>query len=95
MPFANNSGRPRRPRACDPSRHGWLGAAEINLEELRDSLQSKIDQQISIWVHLARVAALNTFGTEKETEAAMEQTFLFLKSNCDEAPDNFAHGVTQ
>src|ERR1700741_2783753 len=21
---ANNSGRPRRPRACDPSRHGWL-----------------------------------------------------------------------
>jgi hypothetical protein len=62
-----------------------VGAAEINLEELRNSLQSETDSKISIWVHLARVAALNTFGTEKETQAAMEQTFLLLNSNCNEA----------
>jgi hypothetical protein len=62
-----------------------VGAAEINLEELRNSLQSETDSKISIWVHLARVAALNTFGTEKETQAAMEQTFLLLNSNGNEA----------
>jgi hypothetical protein len=39
------------------------GATEVNLEELRDSLQSRIDQQISIWVHLARTEMLNTLGS--------------------------------
>jgi len=62
-----------------------LGAAEINLEELRNSLQSETDHQVSIWVHLARAAALSTFGTEKETQAALEQTFLLFKSNFGEA----------
>ena len=67
-----------------------VGTAETNLEELRNSLQSETDRQISIWVHLARTAALNTFGTEKEVQAAMEQTFLLFKSNCGEASDNVA-----
>jgi len=65
-----------------------VGAAETNLEELRNSLQSETDRQISIWVHLARSAALSTFGTEKEMHAAMEQSFLLFKSNCGEASDN-------
>ncbi len=34
---------------------------------------------------LARAAALTTFGTEKEVQAAMEQTFLLFKSNFGEA----------
>jgi hypothetical protein len=59
-----------------------VDAAEVNLEEL---LQSETDRQISIWVHLARAAALSTFGTEKEVQAAMEQTFLLFKSNFGEA----------
>jgi hypothetical protein len=65
------------------------GVAEINLEELRNGLQSETDRQISIWVHLAHTAALSLFGTEKEVRAAMEQSFL-LKSNRGEASDNVA-----
>jgi hypothetical protein len=67
-----------------------VDAAETNLEELRNSLQSETDRQISIWVHLARTATLSTFGTEKEMHAAMEQSFLLFKSNCGEASDNVA-----
>jgi len=55
-----------------------VGAAEMNLEELRNSLQPETDRQISIWVHLARTAALSTFGTEKEMHAAMDQYFLLF-----------------
>jgi hypothetical protein len=67
-----------------------VDADEINLEELRNSLQSETDRQVSIWVHLARVQALDLFGTEKETHAAMEQSFLLFKSNCGEASGNAA-----
>jgi hypothetical protein len=72
-----------------------VGVAQIDLEKLRDSLQSEIDRQISICFHLARVQALDLFGDETKRHAAMERAFLFLKSNCGEASDNFAHGVTQ
>jgi hypothetical protein len=68
-----------------------VDAAEINLEELRNGLQSETDHQISIWVYLARSAALSTFGTEKEMHAAMEQGFLLLKSNCGEVSDHVAN----
>jgi hypothetical protein len=67
-----------------------VDAAEINPEELRNSLQSETDRQISIWVHLARTAALSTFGTEKEMHAAIEQGLLLFKSNCGAASDNVA-----
>jgi hypothetical protein len=58
-----------------------VASAQIDLEEVRDNLQSEIDRQISIWVHFARTAALSLFGTEKETHAAMERGFLVFKSN--------------
>jgi hypothetical protein len=67
-----------------------VDADEINLEELRNSLQSQTDRQVSIWVHLARVQALDLFGTKKETHAAMEQSFLLFKSNCGEVSDAVA-----
>jgi hypothetical protein len=67
-----------------------VDAAETNLEELRNSLQSVTDRQVSIWVHLAYTEALSLFGTEKEMHAAMEQRFLLFKSNCGEASDNAA-----
>jgi hypothetical protein len=41
-----------------------VASAQIDLEKVRDNLQSEIDRQISIWVHLARTAALSLFGTE-------------------------------
>jgi hypothetical protein len=67
-----------------------VASAQIDLEEVRDNLQSEIDRQISTWVHFARTAALSLFGTEKETHAAMERGFLLFKSNSGEASDNFA-----
>ena len=36
-----------------------VDAAETNLEELRNSLQSVTDRQVSIWVHLAYTEALS------------------------------------
>jgi len=61
-----------------------VGAAETNLEELRNSLQSESDLQVSIWAHLAHTEALSLFGTEKEIHDAMEQSLLLFKSNCGE-----------
>ncbi len=65
-----------------------VASAQIDLEEVRDNLQSEIDRQISIWVHLARTVALSLFGTEKEIHAAMEQSYRLFKPNCCEASDN-------
>jgi hypothetical protein len=48
-----------------------VGAAEINLEELRNSLQSETNRKISIWVNLARLEMLSTFGKTDEMHAAM------------------------
>jgi hypothetical protein len=45
--------------------------------------------QISIWVHLARAQSLDLFGTEKETHAAIEQTFLLFKSNFGERSQSY------
>ncbi|MBZ5547400.1 MAG: hypothetical protein LAO22_05430 [Acidobacteriia bacterium] len=59
-----------------------LGSAEINLEDLRKSLQSETDRQISVWISLARVATLSVFGNDEEMDAAMDQHFLLC-----EAPD--------
>ena len=52
------------------------GVAEINLEELRNSLQSEIDNQVSIWIRLARVEALGHFGTVEQMHAAMDRLFV-------------------
>jgi hypothetical protein len=65
-----------------------VASTQIDLEEVRDNLQSEIDRQISIWVHLARTVALSLFGTEKEIDAAMEQSYRLFKPNCCEASDN-------
>jgi hypothetical protein len=67
-----------------------VDAAEIHLEELRSSLQSETDRQISIWVHVAHTEALSLFGTEKEMHAALEQSLLLFKSNCGDVSDNVA-----
>jgi hypothetical protein len=58
-----------------------VGAAEIDLEELRNSLQSEIDRTVSIWVNQARVGMLGLFGTVQEVHAAMDQVFLRANPN--------------
>jgi hypothetical protein len=58
--------------------------AEINLERLRDSLQSEIDRQISVWVGLSRAVMLSLFGTTEEVHAAIDQGFLLGERKSDE-----------
>jgi hypothetical protein len=54
-----------------------VGAAQLNLEELGNNLQSETEDQVSIWVKLARVAALGAFGTAGQMHAAMDEVLLF------------------
>ena len=71
-----------------------VGAAEINLEELRNGLQSETDRRISIWVNLARAEMLSLFGTTEEMHAAMDQVFLLCEQKSgegDTAVDGAAH----
>jgi hypothetical protein len=56
-----------------------VGAAEIDLEEPRNSLQSEIVRTVSIWVNQARVGMLGLFGTVQEVQAAMDQVFLLCE----------------
>jgi hypothetical protein len=56
-----------------------VGAAEINMEKLRNSLQSEADWQVSIWVSNARVTMLSLFGEMEELHAAMDQVFLLFE----------------
>jgi hypothetical protein len=60
------------------------GTAEINLGELRKSLQPETDRQISIWVSLARLETLSSFGNLEDMHAAMDRLFLLLKPKSDE-----------
>jgi hypothetical protein len=46
-----------------------LGSTGIGLEELRTSLQSEIDHQISIWLSLARLATLRAFGSDGDARS--------------------------
>jgi hypothetical protein len=53
--------------------------AEIDLERLRNDLQSEIDHQVSAWVSGARVKMLALFGTIEEMHAAMDHALLFFE----------------
>ncbi len=56
-----------------------VSTAEISLQELRKSLQSEIDHQITIWVNLARVTMLSLFGQYEEVHAALDQCFASVE----------------
>jgi hypothetical protein len=56
-----------------------LGAAEIDLEDLRDSLQSEVERTVTIWVHQARLEMLTLFGEMEETRSALDQHFLLCQ----------------
>lgn len=56
-----------------------VGVDEINLEELRNSLQSETDCKVSVWISLTRVINLATFGDVEETHAAMDRLFLLVE----------------
>jgi hypothetical protein len=59
-----------------------VGSSEINLEELRTSLQTKIDRQIALWVSLARIEMLSAFGKREEMHAEMNQYLKKTRTDC-------------
>ena len=58
-----------------------VGSPEINLEERRTSLQTEIDRQIALWVSLARIEMLSTFGKTEEMHAEMNRYLLVSNGN--------------
>jgi hypothetical protein len=50
-----------------------VGAAEIDLEEVRGSLRTETDRQVSSWVNLARADALSLFGTVQEVIEVLQK----------------------
>ena len=52
---------------------GRAGVAEINLEEVRDSLRAQIDEQVASWCKLARLEMLSEFGQEAVMRTLLEQ----------------------
>jgi hypothetical protein len=63
------------------------GTAEIDLGELRESLQPETDRQISIWVSLARLETLSAFGKIGDVHAAMDRLFLLCERKSGKCDD--------
>ena len=63
------------------------GTAEIDLAELRESLQPEIDRQISIWVNLARLEMLSAFGNIADVHAAMHRLFHLCERKSGDGDD--------
>ena len=60
------------------------GTTEIDLAELRESLQPEIDRQVSIWVNLARLETVSAFGSLVDVHAAMDRLFLLCEGQSGE-----------
>jgi hypothetical protein len=56
-----------------------VGSAEIDLEELRKSLQSETEHQVSLWISNARVINVITFGNDEEMHAEMDRHSLLCE----------------
>jgi len=63
-----------------------VGSAEIDLEELRKSLQSGTDLRVSVWISQARVINLITVGNDGEMHAAMDRHSLLCEPKSGEGP---------
>jgi hypothetical protein len=56
-----------------------LNIPKLNLDELRNGLQSEADRRVNIWGTLARLEMLSFFGKADEQQTVMDQLFkLFL-----------------
>jgi hypothetical protein len=58
-----------------------VGAAEINLEDLRTGLQPEMDRRVAASVYFARLEMLGTFGKAEEMQAAMVRSLLLAEPN--------------
>jgi hypothetical protein len=64
-----------------------VGAEEINLEKLPNSIQSEIESKISIWLNLARCTMLADFGSNVEIHAALDRYALPFEPKSGEDKD--------
>jgi hypothetical protein len=55
-----------------------FGRAEINLEDLRRSLQAEIDRRINIWVGVARLKTLALLGERGEFNSALTRYLALI-----------------
>ena len=70
-----------------------VGAAEMNLEELRSGLQSEIDRRIAAWVSVGRMTMLSLFGTIEEVHAEMKQCFLLCEPESGEGKNRVERDI--
>lgn len=56
-----------------------VGSAGINLEELRKSLQSETDRQVSLWISNTHMNTLSALGNSQEMRAAMDRHLLLCE----------------
>jgi hypothetical protein len=61
-----------------------VGVAEIDLEQLRNSVRSAAEEQIAIWEKLALVTTEDLFGSPEAARAALDQCFLLCGPNSGE-----------
>jgi hypothetical protein len=57
-----------------------VGAAEIDLDEVRGSLGTETDRQVSSWVHLARADTLSLFGTTRSDRERQASPFTLVNT---------------
>jgi len=58
--------------------------AEINLGELRKSLQSEADRQVSLWTSLAQLNTFGALGNSQEMHAAIDRPLLLCEAKSSE-----------
>jgi hypothetical protein len=58
---------------------GSVGSARINLEELRKSLQSETDRQVSLWISNTHMNTLSALGNSQEMRAAMDRHLVLCE----------------
>ena len=68
-------------------------AAEINLEELRNSLQWETDRQIPIWVHVARKQRLVHSAPRKKCTPQLNKVSFFSNRTAVRRPTMLMHDI--
>jgi hypothetical protein len=54
-----------------------VGVPEIDLDQVRKTLQPETERTVSIWLNLAKITMLDLFGTTGETETEIERVRIF------------------
>jgi hypothetical protein len=58
---------------------GKIGVAEISIESVRNTMQSRIDEEASSWISLARMSMFAGLGEEKDFRVLFEKILTIPK----------------